>query len=411
MLGKRCMEYLKELSQFNEGSNGLTRLFLTKEHASAIALITKWMENANMSVTLDEIGNLIGTYHSELTNAPTLMIGSHQDSVINGGIFDGMLGFIVPIVCVEELSKEKKKLPFNIKVVVFGSEEGTRFKKAYLSSIALRGNLEDSLLFELKDNDGITLNDALEEFGLEPKNIKKLKIDESVSDYLEMHIEQGPVLQHLNSPVGVVKAINGFRRYSVEINGFAGHAGTLPMDMRRDSLVGASEIITYIEKKALENSDLVATVGKIEVSPGAINVVPAKTTFTIDIRSGVENNIVQAVEEISTYIKSICEKRNLQHSIEYITGDAPCECNKKMIDLIGKSIEQLGLDVYHLNSGAGHDAQELSKSINIGMIFVRCLNGISHNPDESVSIEDLNVSAKVLLRVLNNYNKVLCKNI
>lgn len=398
------MTYLNELSRINRSDHGVTRLYLTEEHKKANKLLKKWMTNAGMTTTIDAVGNLIGTYPSTIQQDKTLVIGSHQDSVINGGIYDGPLGIIAPLICVEELNRHNITLPYNLKIIAFGSEEGARFKQTYLTSSAYRGNLYERELINIKDDQGITLFDAMESFGLVPAKVDELEMDPTIANYLEMHIEQGPVLESLESPVGVVTAINGFRRYSVHIKGFAGHAGTLPMDMRKDALVGTSEIISYIEKRALAIDDLVATVGKIDIKPGSVNVVPDETTFTIDIRSSKDQHITNAMSDIKATIDDICQQRQLDYTIDKIVEDQPCYCDEEMINLISDSIAQQQLDVHQINSGAGHDAQEMSKSVPIGMIFVRCSDGISHNPKESVTVDDLDTSIKVLMEVIRNYN-------
>lgn len=400
-IGQQCEDYLFQLAKITEGGPGLTRLYLTKEHKEAARLISKWMEDAGLKTEMDHVGNVIGSYDCGIADKPTLILGSHQDSVIHGGIYDGMLGIIAPILAIKQIGVEN--LHFNIKVAAFGDEEGVRFGTAYLGSKALTGSFTDELL-QVKDESGLTLKEALIDFGLDPTKIHQAKLTDSVLDYLEVHIEQGPILEEKDQAVGIVNGINSFRRYEITITGHAGHAGNLPMHKRQDAGIAMAYTMTYMNELANETKDLVATIGKIKLTPDAINVVPGRAVFTLDIRAPEDNIINKAIEKIWHRLAQICTEHQCNFQYREISRSEGCACDKNMKEIIEKGMKGAGIDPVYLFSGAGHDAQEMKKIADIGMMFVRCKDGISHHPDEYVDVNDLEKAILVLMEILKQYN-------
>jgi len=401
-LGEKCESYLLELASITERREGLTRLYLTKEHKRALKTIQGWMEEVGLKTIVDDAGNLIGSHFCKDKNQPTLIMGSHQDSVINGGIYDGMLGVVAPIIALHEI--DLNSLSYNLKIVAFGDEEGVRFKTTYLGSKALTGNFSDELL-NIKDENDIALKEALKIFGLNPANISESKLVEEKLSYVEVHIEQGPVLEKENTSVGIVKAINAFQRYEITIDGKAGHAGTTPMNMRQDAGVVMAETAVFIKEIAEQTDGLVATIGQASLKPGAINVIPDQSVFSLDIRAPEEIIIDRAIGKIKEKMKAVSYECGVTYQMKRLARGDACICNENIINLIKSSVEENKIKPVYLNSGAGHDAQEMSNIANVGMLFVRCKEGISHHPDEYVKITDLESSVNVVQSILKNYNK------
>jgi allantoate deiminase len=312
----RILERCESLAQHSELPGGLTRVFLSPQARAASDKVLGWMREAGMQAKLDAIGNAAGRYEGERPGLPCLMLGSHLDTVRDAGKFDGMLGVISAIECVHALNAAKKRLPFAIEVIGFGDEEGVRFGTTLLGSRAVAG-IFDSNALSAKDASGKTMADALREFGLDPQGIPKLARKKAdVLAYAELHIEQGPVLESEGLAVGVVTAINGFSRLRVTLRGAAGHAGTVPMNLRRDALAGAAECALAVERVALGHPELVGTVGRFEAKPGAINVIPGEVMFTVDVRAPNDPLREQAVATIRREIARICEARHLESQIE-----------------------------------------------------------------------------------------------
>lgn len=282
MLGQKCMNYLQTLGKISSTTNGLTRLILTDEHKKSIDLISSWMKDLNLDIEIDDIGNVIGTYKSNTPDAPTLVVASHQDSVKCGGIFDGMLGIIVPLIGLGESKNNNKSYPFNIKLVSFAEEEGTRFETSLMGSKVFAGTFKEELLKSVDEN-GITLEEAVTKFGFNTKNLINLHPRKDIDAYLEFHIEQGPVLENESLPAGIVSSITGFKSFKISVHGKSGHAGTLPMDMRFDAGCCACECVLAIENIAKMTTNLVATVGKMNFYPSSSNVVPERVEFTLEI--------------------------------------------------------------------------------------------------------------------------------
>jgi len=401
--GQRIWDRCEALARCSEESGALTRVFLSPEQRAANEIVLAWMREAGMSVRLDAIGNVVGRYEGSAAGAPCLMLGSHLDTVRNAGKYDGMLGVVAAIDCVHALNARGIRLPFAIEVVGFADEEGVRFGSTLLGSRAIAGTF-DAKLLDSRDGAGTAMRDALTAFGLDPGNIAlaaRRRVD--VLAYAELHIEQGPVLEAEGLPVGVVTAINGASRFAVEIEGFAGHAGTVPMQLRRDALAAAAQCVLAIESRCAREPDLVGTVGRIEAAPGATNVIPGHARFTIDIRAPRDEQRRQAAADIQAAITAICGQRNVKVAIRQTHEGKTATCAPWLQDQIGRAIEAEGLPVRRLPSGAGHDGMAIIDLADIGMLFVRCEGGISHNPLEAITVADAELSARVYLRFIEHF--------
>jgi allantoate deiminase len=401
--GTRIYERCGELGRLSEDAEGLTRIFLSKEQRAANELTLGWMREAGMSARLDAIGNVVGRYEARTPAAPCLMLGSHLDTVRNAGRYDGMLGVVSAIECVHTLNARGTRLPFAIEVVGFADEEGVRFGSTLLGSRAVAGEFDPKLL-DTRDRDGVSMREALVAFGLDPYRIgDAARRPEDILAYAELHIEQGPVLESEGLPVGVVTAINGANRFLVEIQGMAGHAGTVPMNLRRDALAAASECILAIEARCGREPELVGTVGKIEASPGATNVIPGLVRFTIDLRAPSDDQRRRATADVEQAIRSICARRSVDVDIRPTHEGKTAACAEWLQRQIGRAIEAEGLEARRLPSGAGHDGMALVDLVDIGMLFVRCKAGISHNPLEAITVADAELSARVFLRFIEHF--------
>jgi allantoate deiminase len=401
---ERILQRCDALARHSELPGGLTRVFLSPENRAANEAVLGWMREAGMAARLDAIGNVVGRYEGERPGLPCLMLGSHLDTVRDAGRYDGMLGVISAIECVNVLNSQKKRLPFAIEVVGFGDEEGVRFGTTMLGSRAVAGTLDASVL-ETRDSSGTTIAQALRTFGLAPEKLAQVRKEKrDVLAYAELHIEQGPVLEAEGLPVGVVTAINGFSRLRVTLCGVAGHAGTVPMHLRRDALAAAAECVIAVENNGKSHAEVVATVGRIEASPGAINVIPGKVVFTIDVRAPQDALRLSCVERVKREIGTICQARYIGFEIEDLQqlGVAPC-ADWLMVQL-DRAVSAEGIKVRRLPSGAGHDGMALRSLADIAMLFVRCKGGISHNPAESITAEDAGAGARVLFRFMEKFH-------
>lgn len=352
-----------------------------------------------MTTRMDGMANLIGHYGGATPGAPVVLIGSHLDTVRDAGRYDGMLGVLMGIDAVARLNADGRRLPFAIEVVGFGDEEGVRFGHTLLGSRALAGTLDDAAL-AATDAEGTSLAQALEAFGVTPGGWRSSALDPAtVAAYLEVHIEQGPVLERANLPVGVVTAIAGATRLAVTLRGEAGHAGTVPMEARRDALVGAAEAILAVERVARDHG-VVATVGCIEATPGAVNVVPGQVRFTVDLRAAEDAVRERALDDLRRRLQLCAVARGLTLEAETLHEIAACPCSSRLTDILEEAVKAESLPVHRLMSGAGHDAMAMAGLCDVAMLFVRCAGGISHNPAESVAAEDVAVAADVLFRAL-----------
>jgi allantoate deiminase len=403
-LGSEIVNRVNALAAISETSEHLTRIFLTREHRAAAELLLGWMREAGMRADLDAIGNVCGRYEGQAVGAPCLMLGSHYDTVRDAGKWDGPLGLLTAISCVADLNRRGTRLPFAVEVTGFADEEGVRFASTLLGSRAVAGTFDESVL-ATRDANGISMREAMTSFGLDPDHVgAAARVRRELLAYLELHIEQGPVLEQQDLPVGVVTAIAGATRLAARLTGMAGHAGTVPMALRRDALAGASECIAAIEQFCRsDTSGLVATVGYIHAMPGATNVIPGQVSFTIDIRAPTDMHRKRAVADIVRQIEGIARRRQLALQLDVTHENRTAPCAPWLKAQIADAISAEGFGVFELPSGAGHDGMAMIDIADIGMIFVRCRGGISHHPDEHVELADADAGARVLLRVIENF--------
>ena len=400
---ERIMRRCEALARHSELPGGLTRVFLSPQARAATDEVLGWMREAGMQAQLDPIANAAGRYEGERPGLPCLMLGSHLDTVRDAGRYDGMLGVITAIECIGLLNSKKKRLPFAIEVIGFGDEEGVRFGTTLLGSRAVAGTLDLQVL-SAKDPQGSSMADALREFGLDPAGIPKIaRRKQDVLAYAELHIEQGPVLEAEGLPVGVVTAINGFSRLRVTLRGAAGHAGTVPMNLRRDALAAAAECVLMVEKVGRSHPELVGTVGRIEAKPGAINVIPGEVMFTVDVRAPQDPLRNQAVATIRSQIQRIVGERKVECEIENLQEFGVTACAPRLMEQMDQAVARQGFPVRRLPSGAGHDGMALGAITEICMLFVRCKGGISHNPLESITEADAAAGASVLLDFIEHF--------
>ena len=403
-LGDEIVSRINQLAAISETPAHLARIFLTREHRAAAELILTWMRSAAMAAHLDPIGNVCGRYEGDRPGLPCLMLGSHYDTVRDAGKWDGPLGLITAISCVAELAKRGRRLPFAIEVIGFADEEGVRFASTLLGSRAVAGTFDESAL-GAKDTAGISLREALTEFGLDPGHIgAAARARRELLAYVELHIEQGPVLEAESLPVGVVTAIAGATRLAARLTGMAGHAGTVPMPLRRDALAGAAECIGAIEEFCrTDEGGLVGTVGYIHAMPGATNVIPGQVSFTIDIRAPTDAHRKRAVTDILRQIEAIAKRRKLALQLDVTHENRTVPCAPWLQQQVAEAIAAEGYRVFELPSGAGHDGMAMIDIADVGMVFVRCRGGISHHPDEHVDLADADAGARVLLRLIENF--------
>jgi allantoate deiminase len=403
-LGEEIVRRIEALGAISETPGQLTRIFLTPELRAAADLLLQWMREAGMAAHLDAIGNVCGRYEGERPGLPCLMLGSHYDTVRDAGKWDGPLGLITAISCVADLNRRDVRLPFAVEVTGFADEEGVRYASTLLGSRAVAGTFDESVL-GVKDQAGVAMRDALVEFGLDPDHIgAAARARRELLAYVELHIEQGPVLEGLHLPVGVVTAISGATRLAVSLTGMAGHAGTVPMALRRDALTGASECIIEIEEFCRTDPDgLVGTVGYIHAAPGATNVIPGQVSFTIDMRAPDDTHRKLAVADVVRRIEAIAKRRRLALQIDVTHENRSVPCAPWLRGQLSRAVAAEGFRVFELPSGAGHDGMAMIDISDVGMLFVRCRGGISHHPDEHVDLADADAGARVLLRTIENF--------
>jgi N-carbamoyl-L-amino-acid hydrolase len=355
-------------------------------------------------VKIDAVGNVVGVYKSNKPDAKTLMTGSHYDTVRNGGKYDGRLGIFVPMACVRELARNGKRLPFHIEVVAFAEEEGQRYKATFLGSGALVGDFKSEWL-DQKDANDISMRQAMQQAGLKIANIPQLK--RRAEDYLgfiEIHIEQGPVLNELDIPLGVVTSINGSVRFVGEISGMASHAGTTPMDRRRDAATAVAELALYVEKRALRVAETcVGTVGQLQVPNGSVNVVPGRCQFSLDLRATTNTARDALMQDVLAELRAICERRGLHYTLEETMRASAAPSHPDWQTRWENAVKALGVPLFQLPSGAGHDAMKLHEIMPQAMLFVRGQNaGISHNPLESTTSDDMQLAIDAFMHLLHD---------
>jgi allantoate deiminase len=396
----RIMQRLQELAGLTADPPRLTRVFLSEEHRRANELVAGWMGEAGMRARVDAMANITGRLEGSAGALPALMLGSHLDTVRDAGRYDGMLGVVTAIECAHHIGAGV--LPFALEVVGFGDEEGVRFGATLLGSRAIAGTLDLKVL-DATDRDGIRMANALRSFGLDPGAVSAAaRRREDLLAYVELHIEQGPVLEHAGLPVGCVTAINGATRLQVQMQGMAGHAGTVPMAARQDALAAAAEVILAVEQRCLQEQTLVGTVGRIEASPGAVNVIPGECRFTIDVRAPEDGRRRQAVADMRAAVAQISVRRGIHSDIAVVHDSAASPCAPWLIQQIDAAIAAQGVVPRRLPSGAGHDAMAMAAIADTGMIFVRCAGGISHHPAESITLADAQTGFEVLCRLVRN---------
>jgi len=390
------MARCEALGSLSQNPSCLDRRYLTEQHKLANQLTSGWMIEAGMTTWQDSVGNIWGRYTSAVPNAPRLIIGSHLDTVPNGGKYDGMLGVVAPVTLMAMFSGEGRQFPFHIDIVGFCDEEGTRFGTTLLGSRALTGKWQDEWR-RLKDEDGISLEDAMKNFGLDFDAINSATIAQTdLLGYLELHIEQGPLLEQENLPVGVVNAIAGAKRFSLTVTGMAGHAGTVPMSMRHDALCASAEMILAVESISQQRPGVVATVGKIENAPNGVNVISGRCQFSLDIRSEEDPLRDAALAEILQKINDIAVLRNVELKIEQTHSAPAVHCDSALQNTLLKGVTEAGIVPKVLASGAGHDAMAMAEICPVAMLFTRCKGGISHHPAESITTEDVAASLAVM---------------
>ena len=380
----------------------LTVTYLTDAHRACAQRISHWMRECGFDeVEIDAVGNVVGRYHAVAGTAQTLLTGSHYDTVRNGGKYDGRLGIFVPMACVRELKRQGKRLPFQIEVVGFAEEEGQRYKATFLGSGALTGDFRNEWL-DQQDANGISMRQAMQHAGLCIDDIPKLKRDAAAYlGFVEVHIEQGPVLNEQNIPLGIVTSINGSVRYRCEVTGVACHAGTTPMDRRRDAAVAVAELALYVERRAGQDGDSVGTIGMLSVPNGSINVVPGRCEFSLDLRAPHNAQRDALTHDVLAELKAICERRGVHFALEETMRASAAPSAPDWQTRWEKAVETLGVPLFKMPSGAGHDAMKLHEIMPQAMLFVRGQNaGISHNPLESTTSDDMQLAIDAMTALL-----------
>ncbi|HEV8082598.1 MAG TPA: allantoate amidohydrolase [Chitinophagaceae bacterium] len=398
---------IQELAQYSDEQDCLSRIFGTKAFLECQNKIEAWMKEAGLQTYIDNIGNVRGKLLSKESDAKTFVIASHFDTVINAGKYDGVLGILAGLDIMENLATKNIQLPFNIELIAFSDEEGVRFHTSYLGSKIVAGNFNSGLL-ETKDDNGISLGQALQGLLYDDAKLTENAIkSEEWLGYYEIHIEQGPILYNNNIPAGIVTAIAGKRRISIGFTGVSGHAGTVPMKMRADALCAAAEFILAVEQFASsKKSDVIATVGKLEIPHAASNFIPGKVTCSLDLRSGSKKKLTRAYQDINEICEEICDQRKVYFEWNLVQETNAVTCDETLTRLLKKSIKQKEMEVIELESGAGHDAVAISTIAPVAMLFVKCFEGISHNPLEKVEIKDIAAT----LEISDNFIQQLIKS-
>jgi allantoate deiminase len=385
-LAEEVIARCRTLASFSEDASGTRRTFLSAPMRDCHREIARWLEPLGVPVRVDAAGNLRGVYSAVKSATPRLLVGSHLDTVPNAGAYDGILGVVLAVALLQAL--QGRKLPYEIEVVGFSEEEGVRFGTPFIGSRALVGRLDDELLART-DTQGISVRKAIQDFGLNPADITQARLGEGVFGFLEFHIEQGPVLEKLGKPLGVVEAIAGQSRLEVAFLGCANHAGTTPMDLRYDALAGAAEWITEVERVSRHLPGLVGTVGSVEVKPGASNVIAGEVKMSLDVRHQDDDVRTQVVDELLRHAEQIAHGRGLSMRQKLLLSQKAVPMDPWFVAQIEEAARRAGCQAHRMVSGAGHDAMILAEKIPAAMIFLRTPGGISHNPLESVDVADV----------------------
>jgi OHCU decarboxylase len=402
--GPAIMQWSEDLAAWSDDENALTCAYMTPAHRQTAAQLLEWMREAGMDAHIDAVGNVAGIYRSEAPNAKTLITGSHYDTVRNGGKYDGRLGILLPIAIVRHLHQRGEKLPFHLEVIGFAEEEGVRFKSTFLGSTAITGRFDLSLL-DQTDADGVSMRDALLAAGHDVARISAIARNPAdLLGFVEVHIEQGPVLLERDLALGVVTAIAGSSRYLLDLTGLASHAGTTPMNMRKDAAAAAAEIVLLVEQRCAQAPSLVGTVGQLQVPNGSVNVIPGACKLSLDIRAADDAVRLAAVKDVMDGIAAICARRQIEFTLQPLLNASAAPCAPRLMQQFGDAIERAGLPRFDLLSGAGHDAMAMAAITDVAMLFTRCGNGgISHNPLETMTADDADIAARVLLDFLRSY--------
>jgi allantoate deiminase len=387
----------RQLAAFTEVPGEITRLFLSPPMHDVHVLLKSWMEAAGMTVRIDAIGNLRGIWPGTAANCPVLLIGSHLDTVPNAGAFDGVLGVVLGVAVVEQL--RGRQLPFAIEVIGFSEEEGVRFNKPFLGSLALIGKLEEEAL-TLTDRNGITIAEAIRGYGLNPADLPAAALPEAAFAYLELHIEQGPILESEGASLGVVEALVGQTRLQLTFTGHANHAGTTPMHLRRDAMAAAADWIVAVEAYANAHPGLVATVGKVETAPGAGNVIAGKVITSLDLRHANNHTRHTAVSSLIERATSAAAKRGVQVTAQTQMEQPAVPMDPSLTQLLQNAAEKAGFPIRRMTSGAGHDAMIVAQRLPSAMLFLRSPGGLSHHPDESVLPQDVEAALATAMEFL-----------
>ena len=397
----RLWSRLSELAEIGKTENGgVTRLSFTEMERAAKDLVASYMRQADLEVREDAAGNLVGRREGSDEGAPVVLTGSHVDSVSNGGDFDGPLGVLAAVEALQIMEERGIETECPIEVVAFTDEEGARFGFGMIGSRATAGTLTPEDL-DREDKDGVSIAEAMRDYGLDPERIGEAARPEgSVYAYVELHIEQGKILENEDLPAGIVTGIAGPVWLKVSLEGEAGHAGTTPMNLRRDALAAAAAIVGVIEVEAARTGTTVGTVGQLDLSPGGINIIPGHVSFSLDLRD-IEQRVRDGVEDrISDQAVRLCKERGIELETETLQRLPPVPCSEFVRSAAREACEALGYEPFELASGAGHDGMHLADLCPVGMIFIRSKNGLSHNPNEYSSKEDCAAGAEVLYRTL-----------
>jgi hydantoinase/carbamoylase family amidase len=403
------LQRINELASISEEPGVITRTFGTDAFVKGSRLLARWMQEAGLQTRIDNMGNVRGRLVSLNTNAKTLVLASHIDTVVNAGKFDGPMGVLIGLNLLEQLIQQRTSLPFHIELIAFSDEEGCRFHTTYLGSKVVAGGFDCNLLVK-QDASGKTLQEVIEAIGGHTDQLQQDAIPATDwLGYFEIHIEQGPVLYEKEIPVGIVTAIAGQKRIAVTFKGEAGHAGTVPMTMRHDALCAAAEFILEAERfTANHPQQVVATVGTLQITHAASNVIPGEVMATLDLRSEDPAVLSACYKQLQQLGLSLCQRRNIKMHWQPVQETDPVTCDETFNQLLAQAIQQSGYEVVKLVSGAGHDAVAVAPVSPVAMLFVRCFKGISHNPSENVELKDLaaaiDVSAAFIHSLIQKYN-------
>jgi N-carbamoyl-L-amino-acid hydrolase len=402
--GEQVWDWAEALARHSDAEGELTVTYLTDAHRACAAQLVAWMHDCGFDdVQIDAVGNVVGAYHGTDPAAKRLLTGSHYDTVRNGGKYDGRLGILVPMACVQALRRAGRRLPFGLEVVAFAEEEGQRYEATFIGSGALVGDFDPAWL-DQRDANGFTMREAMRHAGLDPQQIPSLARDPArYLGYVEVHIEQGPVLDALDLPLGLVTSINGSLRYQGEVIGMASHAGTTPMGQRRDAAAAVAELLLYVERRAASVPDVVGTVGELQVPNGSINVVPGRCRFSLDLRATTNEARDALAADVRAELQRICERRSLQHRLEETMRAAAAPSAPEWQQRWERAVQALGLPLHRMPSGAGHDAMKIHERLPQAMLFVRGGNaGISHNPLETITSDDAELAVQAFLHLLDD---------